>query len=138
MTIRVPNGGELLMLGRIVNKIPQEDLVLCLYSNNITPSETDTISTYTELTGTYGYAAKTLTGANWTTTSGDPCSADYAQQTWTFTGAQGNVYGYFVRGASTAALIYAERFSDGPYNVTTNGDMIKVTPKLTLQDTVDV
>ena len=124
------------MLEHIVGKTGVENLLLKLYSNNITPDETDTAGTYTELSGN-GYAAKTLTGSSWTITAGAPSLAEYAQQTFSFTGAAGNVYGYFLVGATSGILKWAERFTDGPYNVTASGDAIKVTPKLTLQDTLD-
>jgi hypothetical protein len=136
MTLKIPNAGEDLMLQHIVGKTAIENPVLKLYSNNLTPGETDTAGSYTEVSGN-GYAAITLTGANWTITAGAPTEAAYAQQSFTFTGAAGNVYGYFVVGASSGTLLWAEKFSDGPYNITQSGDVIKVTPKLTLQDTTD-
>ena len=47
MTLVVPNVGEV----RALEHILDESLTLKLYSNNITPSETDTASTYTEVSG---------------------------------------------------------------------------------------
>lgn len=138
MTLRIPNLGEDRILGMALGKYTQEaSLTLKLFSNNITPGETDTAGTFTEPTGTYGYSAKTLSNASWTITQGTPTLAAYAQQEWTFTGAQGNVYGYFIVGTTSGNLLWAERFSDGPYNVTANGDKIRVTPRITLQDTLD-
>jgi len=131
MALLVPNDGESDGLSYFVNKTAPENLVLCLYTSNTTPAETDTTATYTEASG-FGYANLTLTGANWTITPGAPSNAAYAQQTFTFTGALGNVYGYFLKRATSGKIAYAERFSDGPYNVTTNGDQIKITPVITL------
>jgi hypothetical protein len=54
----------------------------------------------------------------------------YSQQTWTFTGALGNVYGYYTTRASSGDLVYAERFTDGPYNIVNNGDQIKLAASL--------
>jgi hypothetical protein len=103
---------------------------LRLYTNNITPGETDTAGTYTEAAGN-GYAAITLTGGSWTVTEADPASAAYAQQTFTFTGALGDVYGYFVTQTTSGILMYAERFSGAPINIANNGDQIKITPTIT-------
>jgi hypothetical protein len=132
MALVVPNGGEVIALSYLVNKSTPENLVLCLFKSNTTPGETDTVSTYTEADFT-GYANVTLTGSSWTVTGGAPSSATYAQQTFTSSaGSQSqNVYGYFLKRATSGDLVYAERFSDGPYNIVNSGDAIKVTPALT-------
>lgn len=57
-----------------------------------------------------------------------PTAITYAAQTFTFTGAAGNVYGYFLKRATGGELVVAERFSDGPYNIANNGDTITITP----------
>lgn len=115
--------------------------LLKLYTNNVTTGltaaqidaldETDfTIATFT------GYSNKTLTGGSWTITDGDPATAVYAQQTFTCSadGAVQNVYGYLVTRSSDGAAIYFEQFTDGPYEVEFNGDNIKITPRVTLED----
>lgn len=129
-TLVVPNVGEGRMLHNFLNKTAAEDQTVKLYVNNITPSETDTDSTYTEMS-TQGYADKDLTGASWSVTEGAPSFGSYAQQVWTFDGTGGttNVYGYYVVQQSSGILLWAERFSDGPYTVTNNGDQIKITPR---------
>lgn len=131
MALLVPNAGEEDALNYYVNKTAPQNLVLRLYTNNITPGETDTAATYTEASGN-GYAALTLTGASWTVTPGAPSSAAYTQQTFTFTGALGNVYGYFLTRVTSGIIAYSERFSDGPYNIANNGDQIKITPTITI------
>ena len=130
MTLLVPNNGEGDAAAAFVNKSTLSDLVLRLFTNNITPAETDTAATYTEAAGN-GYGALTLTGASWTVTEGAPTQAAYAQQIYTFTGALGNVYGYFMTRSTGGRIAVAERFSDGPYNIVNNGDQIKVTPQIT-------
>jgi hypothetical protein len=135
MALLVPNQGEAIVLSLLVNKTStytQQDLKLKLYSSNTTPAETDTEATYTEATFT-GYAAITLTGANWTVTEGAPSSASYAQQTFTSSaGSQSqNIYGYYLVQATSGKLVYAERFSDGPYQIVNNGDAVKVTVSIT-------
>ena len=131
MALLVVNNGESIALQLITNKLATpENLILRLYTNNITPGETDTAATYTEASGN-GYAAITLTGASWTVTGTAPTSIGYAEQTFTFTGALGNVYGYYLTRATSADLILAERFTGAPFNIANNGDEIKITPTIT-------
>ena len=131
MTIVVPNNGEGDVLQYMVNRATPENLVLRLYTNNITPAETDTAGTYTEAAGN-GYASITLTGASWNAPSeGAPSSIAYAQQTFTFTGALGNVYGYYMTRATSGRIALAERFTGAPFNIQNNGDQIKITPQIT-------
>lgn len=129
MAINVPDVGENLALEMIVNKTAPQNLVLKLYSNNITPSDTDTAATYTESTFT-GYAAITLTGASWGAASGG--SIAYAQQTFTCSGAGSeNCYGYFVIQTTSGTLLYSERGTGVPFVITTVGDNVKITPTIT-------
>lgn len=132
MTILVPNTGEVIALSYLTNKVTTtRDLIYKLFSNNITPSETDTAATYTETTGG-GYASKTLTGASWTVTGGAPSNAAYAAQTWTFSGAVGGtgiIYGYFVIRATDVDLVLAETFTN--FTPATSGDNIVLTPQIT-------
>jgi hypothetical protein len=131
MTIVVPNNGEGDALEYFTNRAAPQNLVLRLYTNNITPAETDTASTYTEASGS-GYAAITLTGSSWNAPSeGAPSSIGYAQQTFTFTGALGNVYGYYMTRATSGRIALAERFTNAPFNIANNGDQIKITPQIT-------
>ena len=133
MALLVPNNGEGDALAAIVGKAAAENLVLRLYTNDITPAETDTAASYTEATFT-GYAAITLTAANWTVTEGAPSDASYAQQTFTSSADQTpqSVYGYYFTRVTSGRIAWAERFPSGPYVIANNGDNIKVTPVLTL------
>jgi len=132
MPLVVPNDGEDLALKALLNNTAGQDQTLKLFSNNITPSETDVAATYTEVTGG-GYASKSLTGANWTFTPGAPSSAQYnATQTFTFTGAiggSGTVFGYFVVQTGTGKLLWAEAKSS--FTPAVNGDNIAMTPAIT-------
>lgn len=106
------------------------NFTLKLFISNTTPADTDTAVTYTEASGG-GYAAKTLTNGSFTVTpANDPSDAVYAEQTWTFTGAlsgSATVYGYFVIDAD-GVLQWAERLG-AAFTPTTNGDVLRVTPK---------
>lgn len=132
MSLLVVDGGESLALQYLVNKATPQDLKLVLFKSNITPAETDVIGTYTEADFT-GYSLVTLTGASWTVSGTAPTSIGYAQQTFTSSaGSQNqNVYGYLLKRAAGGELVLAERFSDGPYNIVNNGDLIKITPAIT-------
>ena len=134
MALVVPNIGEAIALEYLVNRTTtyanRENLVLRLYTNDYTCVEGSTAANFTEASGN-GYSSITLTGNSWNAaTTGDPTYVDYAQQTFTFTGALGNVYGYYLTRLTGTELVYAERFSDGPYNVQNNGDQIKITPRI--------
>lgn len=136
MTLRIPDAGEVAFLGTALGKTAVEALTLRLFTNNVTPGDGDTVATYTEATGS-GYAAVAITAANWTLTAGAPSDATYPEVTFTFTGALGNVYGYYITGDTSSAVWWAEAFTGGPFDVQNNGDQIKVTPVITLKDTVD-
>ncbi len=131
MALLVPNQGEQIGLEALVGKTAGQNLVLRLYTSNTTPGETDTEATYTEASGN-GYSAITLTAANWTFTAGNPSNVAYAEQTFTFTGALGNVYGYYFTQVTSGKLVWAERFTGAPFNIANNGDQIKITPQITL------
>lgn len=131
-TLLVPNAGEDKFLQNMVNKTASQDLEIRLYKNNITPGETDTAATYTAAAFT-GYAAAALAGAGWTVTPGAPSEAAFAQQTFTSSADQATeqIYGYYVVGGADGVLRWAERFSDGPYPISFNGDNVKISPRFT-------
>jgi hypothetical protein len=132
MTLVVPNNGEGTALANFVNKTAPEDGVLKLFTNNITPAETDTAATYTEAAWT-GYASQALTGAAATVTEGAPSNAAWPQKTFASTADQAAAsnYGYMVVGAVSGKIKWAERFTGAPYVVQNNGDQIQVIPIIT-------
>ncbi len=132
MTLLVPNASEVIIMENFLNKTAPEDLVLKLYSSDTTPAETDTDATYTETSGG-GYGDIALTAANWTVTPGNPTTAVYPEETFTFTGAVGNVYGYYVVQAISGDLMWAERFTSAPLNIQNSGDEIRITLQITLE-----
>lgn len=132
MALVVVDNGESVALQYLVNKITTtRDLIYRLFATNVTPAETDTAGTYTEAAGG-GYASKTLAGASWSVSGTAPTSIDFAQQTWTFTGAlttNPTVFGYYVTRVTDADLILAEAFTS--FTPAVNGDAILLTPHIT-------
>lgn len=126
MALLVPNVGEKEMLERILNGA--DDLVLHLFQVDHTPVEADVATSYTEV-NTGGYAAISLTSP-WTI-AGDPTEGGYPQVSFDFTGAA-TVYGYYVTNGDNSILLWAEKFSDGPYNIPSGGGSVKITPKIQL------
>lgn len=132
MALLLVNQGESIMLEALVNKTAPQTLVLKLFKSDTTPSEAHTEANYTEADFT-GYSAVTLTGASWSVSGTSPTQISYAEQTFTSSaGSQDqDVYGYYIVQSSSGKLVWAERFSNGPYNIANNGDQIKVTVNFT-------
>jgi hypothetical protein len=135
MTLFVPQASEVTFLKHVLNNLAATDPILKLYVNNVTPGEANVAADFTEMS-TQGYAAKTLAGASWSFTAANPSHADFAQQTWTFDGTGGStvVYGYFIVKTTSGLLLWAEKFTDGPYTIVNSGDAIKCTPILTASE----
>jgi len=136
MALLVPNAGEARMLGLITGGATGlVSSTLRLFSNNQTPTSTHTLSDYTEAAFT-GYSAVVQTGSSWTITPGAPSQAQAnSASTFTCSGTTSvSVYGYYVD-VNSSTLMWAERFSDGPYTITNVGDKIIIQPVLTLSTT---
>ncbi len=131
MTLKIPTAAQGSLLKDMLGVTVPANLTLKLFTNNITPSASDVVATYTEFTAIMGYVAKTLTKTSFTEADvSGTATAAYAAQTWTFTaGGPVTVYGYYVVGAD-ALLRWAELFAT-PLTVTNAGDAITVTPQLT-------
>jgi len=129
MALNFPDVGENLSLEMIVNKTAPQNLVLKLYKNNITPSDTDTAATYTEATFG-GYAGITLTGASWGAASSGTITYG-SQQTFTCNAtATDDIYGYYVVQSVSGTLLYSERDANAPLAIRNSGDAIKITPTI--------
>lgn len=129
MALIVPNSGEVEMLQRILNGT--DKLVLHLFSGNHIPHEEDFANTYDEVGGS-GYSSKNLT-ETWNI-AGDGAGtteATYSQVSFDFTGAA-TVYGYFVTDSTGSKLMWAERFTDSPYNIPGGGGSVKISPRVQL------
>jgi hypothetical protein len=133
MSVLFTQRGEKIALQNLVNQSAPQTLILRLYSNNKTPTETDVATDYTEVVG-YGYTSTTLTPNNFTFVEAIPTTATYPTITYTFTGAVGYIYGYFVTQASSGNLIFANRFTNAPIQIANDGDQIRVTLTIQLQN----
>jgi hypothetical protein len=133
MALLVSDLGEARLLMYMLNgTTPPSNVKIKLYTNNLTPTEDDVLGSYTESTGT-GYTFNVLTGTNWTiaSTAGTTTGA-HAQCTFTYTGAEASIYGYYVVDNAATGLLWAERFTDGPYAIPTGGGSVKITPQIQL------
>jgi hypothetical protein len=139
MTGRIPDPSEEFILDTIF----AVNYTLNLFKNDvesglsIAQKEALTVASFTAATFT-GYTSKALTGGSWTTTQGAPSTAVYASQTFASTANQASTdqYGWYLTRTTGGALVAYEYFSS-PVAVAFNGDEIRVTPRFTLQDTVD-
>ena len=125
MAIQLTSTGINTMLSAFLGS---EDQTLKLYSNDVDPEASTTASQFTEVTGG-GYDVKTLGSGDWSVAAG---VATTTPQTWQFTGAAGEVYGYYLVGATSGNLLAAEKFENGPYTVAVSGDKITVSITISL------
>ena len=140
MTLVIPDQGE----EALIDLILSVGYTLRLFKNDVTDGlsaaqiEALTEADFTEADFT-GYSAKALTGGSWVVASGDPCAGEYALQGFTASADQSAqiVYGYYVTlTAGGGELRWFEEFS-APVTVQSNGDTIRVTPRITLADSQD-
>lgn len=137
--ILTDSGAEIILKSyfKKTNAVNGTGLFLKLFSNDVTPTDVYTKSSFVESAGG-GYAHKELLAANWTvSTVNNIAQAAYAQQIFAFTGplsTNPNVYGYYIIDADDN-LIYAERASfyyvpeaNGGYAVTPVFQLSKGTP----------
>lgn len=133
MALVIPSASEKTLLDFTLGVTTPGNQIMRLYTNNVSIADTDTASTYAEMT-TLGYVAKTLTKTSWTTvagSTGNPATSTYATQTWTFTaGTPVSVYGYFVTDAGTGLLLWSEAFASAKV-VGNTGDQIIIVPTFT-------
>lgn len=136
MAIVLPNQGEKILLDLLLSigmtmKLYKVDVTAGLTA---TQKEALTEASFTEATFS-GYTSKALAGGFWATTASDPSTGIFAQQSWTrtVTGTTETIYGYYMTRTSDGKLLWFERFT-GPVGMTTNGDILRVTPTITLED----
>lgn len=124
----LPTCGAELML----NAFLVTDKILKLFKNDVTPDASFVASDFIEADFD-GYTPQPLFGISWIIVQDSPTEASYSQQEFVSSNTQTpqDVYGYYVIESDTGTLCWAERFTNGPYNITNDGDDIKVTPVIT-------
>jgi hypothetical protein len=136
MSLKVVNEGELELLDKCLKDAlsVDEGYTLKLYKNDYTPTNTDTSASYT-VANFDGYADQPLTRAGWnaatTNGSGEAESTYSIEQSWTCNSGTQTIYGYYVLGATSGKVLWAERFTTT--RTLAAGDMLKMTPKFTLR-----
>ena len=131
------NEGELQLLNKMLKLAlsTNESYILKLFSNNYTPDANTAVGSLTEAAFT-NYAARTLTSASWNTaiTNGSgKGETSYATtpQSWTCGTTGQTIYGYWVEGAASTKVLWAEKFSTA--RVLANGDVLNINEKLCLR-----
>lgn len=128
------NTGEIELLEKMIKDSysTNEDFILKFYKNNYVPKSTSVASDFTEADFT-NYVSKTLTRSLWsnaTTTLGQS-QIVYSEQNWTCGSTGNTLYGYYVVGATSGTLLWAEKFSLP--RLISNSETIKITPKIILE-----
>ena len=133
MPLVVTNAGEVLLVTwALKSTSTPENLTLKLYSNDYTPTSTSAAGDFTEATFG-GYSAVTLSRGSWgtaVTNGSNKAQITYTAQVFTTTGGTSTTYGYYVVGATSGTVIWAERFSSSK-TLIANADSITVTPLFT-------
>jgi hypothetical protein len=135
MSINVCNTGK----QRFMNLITADysNWSVRLFTNNHTPADGDTPSSYTEATFS-GYASVTCPSFNAAIMNGQSQAEADGSATANFTcnggGTNNNIYGYYLTETinSTNTLLWAELIPGGPISMANNGDRIGVILTLTL------
>jgi len=129
MTIQISEKGSENILKYLVGFKPTtETVTLKLYSSNTTPNSLTGAADLTEVTGG-GYTSKILGNTDWTVAGS---VATTSPLVFTFTAGVGQIYGYYLVGNTSGLLIASERFSSGPFNITTSGDSVTVTATISV------
>lgn len=134
MPLVTPNEGELELLDKMLKDAlsVDENYLLKLYNNDYTPVQGSTGTNFTAATFT-NYATKTLVRGSWgaATTVSNKASSTYATaQVWTCGATGDTVYGYWVEGATSGKVFFAERFASAKTLADT--DTLTITPVFTL------
>jgi hypothetical protein len=135
MPLVTSNLGELELLDKMLKDAlsTNENYILRLYQNNYTPVDASAPGSFTEANFT-SYAALTLTRALWNSAVVVSLKAETsygsAPLSWTC-GASGNtIYGYYVTGATSGVVLWAELFATS--RILASADVLNLTPKFTL------
>ena len=132
MSITAPNVGEILLLKYMLNNTAPSDVNVHLYTNNVTPAETDVIGTYTEATDP-AYSAVSCPGASWTfATVGGVSSATHSDLNFSFSTTI-SIYGVYVTDSTDSSLLLTQRLDVAPLNYGSSGGNLDLEPEITLE-----
>lgn len=113
-SIVTPDEGETELMDKMLKKAltVNEDYLLDLYQNNYTPDQSSTAASFTVSTfGGYSQKILTRSGFNSAVLVGDVAKSQYGtDQVWTCTSGSENAYGYYIRGATSGKVLWAQRF----------------------------
>ena len=131
MALDLNDNGEVLGLKAFLGVTAPGSKVYHLYSNNYTPTDSDLIGSFTEVSSSL-YAPITLTNSLWTvTTSSGTTTAVYPNISYSF-GAATTVYGYYITDTASGTTVWwAERYSTPPLLYAGSGNLT-VSPAITL------
>lgn len=128
MTAAVTHPWQRVLLRLAIGGAEAQELVLRLFTNDVTPDESSVRGDFVEADGS-GYAPIPLAAGSWMLTEAPPWEAHYPEQTFLFTGPLGEVAGYFLTQAATGVVAAAERFKVA-YPIRAEGDHIQVASAL--------
>lgn len=134
----VPNEGQLVLLSKMLKDAlaVDEDYLLKLFSNAVTPDVNTTISTFTEANFP-GYAPLTLTRAGWSTDSiaFGKAQITYPIQSFFCTGGTVQlIYGHFFLSSTSQKVLWAESYTV-PVAMVPNA-ILNISPVFTLRNDV--
>ena len=130
MAIQITNTGNDNILKNFVGVNTQtEELILKLYTNNVTPTLVSAADTFVEVQDVGGYQSKTLTPSNWSINAGTATTNPLFFSFQTFVG---QIYGYYLVGKDSGEVIAAERFNSGPFTIANPGDTVTITVSISL------
>ncbi len=132
MSLVVPDVGEVALLDMLLGTATPETQKLKLYTNNFDCVEGSVAGDFTVASGS-GYADVSLVRATWNAagTSAGTTSKTYPAQTFSFSGAI-TIVGYYIVGATSGTLLWAERIYAGAGQAFANGDTLTITPRMEL------
>lgn len=123
--------GERELLNRAFGKVTYDALKLKLYSDDRTPQISDEASYYDEV-DEGDYSEIEISPGDWTVnTTSEITTASLATQTFSFTSTVSRISGYYITNNDGSTLLFAERFTDGPYE-NFNESTLEITITITI------
>lgn len=134
-TLIAPDEGEVLLLKYMLAHTSNsgQNPILRIYTSPTGAlTDNNSYSSFVESTMA-GYIRHTLTGTAWTiSTSLNVTTASFAEKITSYTTSE-SAQGYYVTAqTSPITVLWAEKFTDGPFNLPSTGGAISITPKIVL------